>query len=281
MSTPRKNWFKVPDSIAFDNLTNDELAGMIRLQGYMNARWARDGRREEERGRAALDSRLIMMITGKRRADVAAKLLERLANICEMFVERHADIIEIFWPNYAIFQEPDSRKSPSPISETPPSQEQERKRESRAPSEPPASRAPRSRSSGKADRKTRVPDKLDDEHLERVLRWAAGQKPPISPHAVAYGWKVFTAKARANGYRYVDHAQAFENALGAAGDPWALSGYQPPAGSPSSRYRDADDVIAEAKRRQAEDDERRRNESTEAIGQLIDLSLRQAGGSAA
>lgn len=168
MATPRKNWFKVPDSIAFDNLTNDELAGLIRLQGYMNARWARDGRKENERGRADLDSRLMMMITGKRRADVAAKSIERLANIGEMFIQHNADTIEIFWPNYAIFQESDSRKLPSPRLLQEQEQEQEEEGEKEAPPAPVADATPR------APRRVLIekPENFPDDSKVRLREWA-------------------------------------------------------------------------------------------------------------
>lgn len=145
---------------------------------------------------------------------------------------------------------------------------------------PPAPRdAPASEPKAKV-RKSRVPDQLSPDDRARVEKWAAAQKPPLTRHQLSYAWSAYVSKAKANGYRYEDQARAFMNAIGACGEPWALAGYTPPAGSPSSRYRSADDVLADAKRRQAEDDARASSESPEHVAKLIDLSLRQANGAA-
>ena len=74
----------------------------------------------------------------------------------------------------------------------------------------------------KTQRKTPTPENLSDEDCERVRLWASRREPPIPSSDVGRAWEVYYAKARANGYRHVDHAQAFMNALGAAGNPWAL-----------------------------------------------------------
>lgn len=161
---------------------------------------------------------------------------------------------------------------------------QEKPRESAAePAPAPAERAARTRSDRKA-RETAVPDKLSDADRARVLQWAEAQSPPITQHALTYAWKVYLAKARAKQYRYADHARGFINALGAAGEAWALKGYEPPAGpgGGASRYRDAESVLAEARRKQREDDERARGQAGEAeqVAKVIELSLRQAAGGA-
>lgn len=56
-----------------------------------------------------------------------------------------------------------------------------------------------------------------------------------------------------------------------------------PAGPASSRYRDAESVLAEARRKQREDDERARGQAGEAeqVAKVIELSLRQAAGGGA
>lgn len=152
-------------------------------------------------------------------------------------------------------------------------------RESPEPAAPGAT-APTKIKVAKKKPETPVPERLTDDDRARVVAWAADQKPPLSQHALTYGWKVYFARADAKQYRYADHARGFMNALGAAGEAWALNGYEPPATSGGSRYRMADHVIAEAKRRQAEDDERAKpTEDPRAIGQLIDFSLRQASAS--
>lgn len=131
----------------------------------------------------------------------------------------------------------------------------------------------------KAKRRTRVPDQLEPGDRDQVIGWAGRQNPPISNHALTYAWKVYLSKARASGYKYEDHARAFMNALGAAGEAWALKGYEPPSGPGGSRYRSADDVLAEAKRKQAEDDARAKESPPDdpvAIAAEIERSLRPA-----
>lgn len=131
MATPRKNWFKVPDSVAFDDLSNDELACLIRLQAYMNTRWARDGKSESERGRCSISPAIAKQITGKHRADVAATSLRHLADIASISVRYDGEVASIEWPKYAEFQETTSRETPppSPISKTSPSQDFTNKKE--------------------------------------------------------------------------------------------------------------------------------------------------------
>lgn len=91
--------------------------------------------------------------------------------------------------------------------------------------------APRKRSAPK----TPVPDLLSSDDAIRVTDWAARRSPPITPEQLQYGWDVFKAQARSKGYAYVDHAQAFQNALGATGEAWALKGYgASPTGEPES-----------------------------------------------
>lgn len=161
MSTPRKNWFKVPDSIAFDAMSNDQLATLIRLQGYMNTRWARDGKRAEDRGTVSLNSRMVMTLTGKGRRDVAVTLLRSLADVSSMSVRCLGDVVEIGWPKYAEFQCSPSRESPPPISKPSPSQSP-RKKISEGEAAPRPARAPS---------KTPCPDDLSPSEAGSVRAW--------------------------------------------------------------------------------------------------------------
>lgn len=168
MATPRKNWFKVPDSVAFDSLTNDELACLIRLQAYMNTRWARDGQEDAERGKCAISPSLAKQITGKHRADIASKSLRHLADIASISVRYDGDIALIEWPKYAKFQETASRELPSPRllqAKTSPRREE---RETEAPSAPAADAAPRS------PRRVLVekPENFPEESKARLRAWA-------------------------------------------------------------------------------------------------------------
>lgn len=114
--------------------------------------------------------------------------------------------------------------------------------------EPPAEAAPsaphpRGGASRRAERKTAVPDSLTPEDRDRVVEWARSQSPPISPAAVKHGWQVYLSKARANGYRYVDHARAFMNALGAGGEAWALKGFEDKPASRAYRRDETGQVL--------------------------------------
>ena len=189
------------------------------------------------------------------------------------------------------YPEPHPRRSADlpGILENPGDPPESRSRETRegdergsAPPAPAASRPARARGDRRA-RETRVPERLGEADRARVVEWAERQTPPISQHALGYAWQVYLAKAKAKQYRYADHAQAFMNALGASGEAWALKGYEPPTTPGGSRYRDADSVLAEAKRKQQEDDarSRAREQEGEQVGKVIELALRQAAGGAA
>lgn len=166
MATPRKNWFKVPDSICFDALTNDELACLVRLQAYMNTRWARDGKNASERGKCVIDARMAMTISGKHRPDVALTSLRHLADITSMSARCEGDIVSIDWPKYADFQAMDARESPlpSPISKPSPSQEEKREHAPPAPVAGAPPRAPRREVVEK-------PENFPDESRERLRKW--------------------------------------------------------------------------------------------------------------
>jgi hypothetical protein len=264
MATPRKHWFKVADSIRDESWSNDQLAFLIRLMAELNTRWARNGLPPDSAHSIELNSTDLMAISGKHRADVARKSAERLADIASISISHRGDITLISWPKYSEFQGLVPRELPEsrPLRKTPP--QDARRKTGRAPSAPPAPRAPRSA-------KSLCPDRLEPEARARILKWAGENHK--TTEQVAFGWQALKDWSRSKSESRTDWEAAFRNALRSG---WVLEGYAPPAGTPSSRYRDADDVIATAKQRQAEDDARARAESPEAIGELIDLSLRQA-----
>jgi hypothetical protein len=74
-------------------------------------------------------------------------------------------------------------------------------------------------------RKTAVPEYLSAADAKLVTEWASRRSPPISEAELRYAWSAYSSKAKAKGYTYVDHAAGFRNALGAAGEAWALKGY--------------------------------------------------------
>ncbi len=137
MSTPRKRWFRVADSIGRESWDNDTLALCIRLMAHLNTRWARDGLDGEEAAMVTLRPGDLMEIAGCRRLDRARARLATLAgeilaeraardplnirrtsaersrehpldvagNLTSMSVTYLGDITEIRWRKFAEFQE--------------------------------------------------------------------------------------------------------------------------------------------------------------------------------
>jgi len=78
MASPRARWFRVPDSIVREDWSNDQVATFVRLCGWLNTRWARDGISREEAGRAVVTPADLMKITGRRRSDYALRTFQEL-----------------------------------------------------------------------------------------------------------------------------------------------------------------------------------------------------------
>lgn len=148
---------------------------------------------------------------------------------------------------------------------------EEKRPEPEAPSAPAAMRPFSAPSSGKIPR----PDAFDDASRERIQRWAA--EKGFSPAVLNGGMELFREwKPLKNKTRTMDEwVSPFMKIVREGVEKGQLVDKRKPAGL---AYRPADDVIAEAKRKQAEDEARRVTETPESIGQLIDLSLRQANG---
>lgn len=114
------------------------------------------------------------------------------------------------------------------------------------------------------------PDRLSDGDREKARLWAIANK--FTPEQLAYGWARVRDWSHGKREKRVDWLAVLRNAMS---DGWALKGYTPPPGSPSSRYRSAEDVIADAKRKQAEDEARRATEDPIEVGKIIDMALRK------
>lgn len=179
MATPRKNWFKVADSVAFESWSNDVAATFMRLGAYMNTRWARDGKASSERGRVVLSLQVLQQLTGCRSLVRARRILDELATHVTLTVDRRGTDTLVDWPKYAKFQESESevrarvsvddrraKPSPSPISKTSPNQEE--KRETEAPPAPAADAAPRSPRRVLVDK----PENFPEESKVRLRAWA-------------------------------------------------------------------------------------------------------------
>lgn len=175
--------------------------------------------------------------------------------------------------------EPPPRRSADPreISGDPP-ESRSREKESREGIE----RDPR----GKPRRSVCVcPERLSDEEREGARQWARANR--FTDSQLAYGWARVRDWAAAGGHRRADWLAVLRNAIS---DGWALKGYTPPASGPGSpgspggpptggARRPAEDVLAAAKAKQAEDDARARDgkpdpDDPAAVASLIEQSLR-------
>ena len=197
MATPRKKWFKVADSIARDDLSNDELATMIRLLAMLNTQWARDGLDGEEATRIALRPVDLMACTGSESLARARRIAGALAVKVGCTVDAVGKQTVISWPKCLEFQDWDSRKPGKPGGKSSPrvapseTQDARRKTQDAEGGETPAPQA-RSRSALKA--RPRGPDTGGELTL-------LTQDPPADPIDVeAAAWAEIQATARG----YVD-----------------------------------------------------------------------------
>jgi len=110
VATPRKHWFKVADSIARDDLSNDELGTMIRLLAMLNTQWARDGLDGEEAARIALRPVDLMACTGSESLARARRIVGALKVKVGLTVDEVGKQTVIFWPKSLEFQDWDSRQ---------------------------------------------------------------------------------------------------------------------------------------------------------------------------
>lgn len=186
MATHRKRWFKVADSVAVEPWSNDQLATFIRLCAYLNTRWARDGLRGGDAGRAQLSRANVMAISGKRRLDVAQTLLSSLADVASMSVEHQANVTLIEWRKYPIFQGYESQlgaelETVTPLAVPPPTPAPAPRRVSEEDKSmiPPAARTEKPKPQKPS--KSHVPDDLEPEQKVALLAWVRAKHPAEEP----------------------------------------------------------------------------------------------------
>lgn len=193
MATPRKHWCRLYDSILRENWDAQTGWTVVRLMAWLNQRWARDGIAHEEAGRALLGPLDIMLVTARRRPDVARTSLERLRDVLGITVERRGDNLWIDWPKFLELQDLGPRSpgrdrtvtapsETSPVSETSPEEEDPQTPVAPAPAPPAAagSGAPPLKleatgSAGKRPRKQRgttAPESLSQDQRQQLLVWA-------------------------------------------------------------------------------------------------------------
>lgn len=230
MATPRKNWFKVADSVAFEDWPNDVAATFLRLGAYLNTRWARDGRLAVDRGRTTISSAVLQQLTGSGSLARARRVLRSLATHVTLVIDEQGTSTVVEWPKYAEFQGSESGSgdatetdaspavpSPSPISEPSPSpnllQPNEEKKKT-----PPASRS------------CLCPDELSPAELVSAGEWAVGKG--FTAEQMAYGWERVRDWSHSKRLKRADWLATLRNAMT---DGWALKGFgQSPTGEVES-----------------------------------------------
>ena len=238
MATPRKHWFKVMDSIARDDLSNDEVATMIRLLGMLNTQWARDGLSGADAARITCRPADLMACTGSESLARARRIADALSVKVGLTVDRVGKQTIIFWPKCLELQGWDSPVSGNSKDSSPPRDSpSETKTKTKTKTETQEGAAsPPSRAKGKKVRKlpTPCPDHLSDDEVRRVSEWAPLQDPPISPKSLGPAWARFVTWAHGKGERKKDWVAAFRNALLRG---WVLDGVATGAESETSAER--------------------------------------------
>ena len=188
MAHDKDPYVKVPDAVLFEDLSNDELAAMVRLSCHMHHRWRSDRNLTlAEVGHETVLSKLDQMrITGKGRPDVAWKLLERLADIGSMSAERRGDVGAIQWPKWAEFHGSRGTDTPSPKPQPQTHPEKHVRREKKEKS-PPAPRA------------SIAPDALTEDQLRDVESYCSGKGIALSVSELRECWEIVALWSQGKG----------------------------------------------------------------------------------
>jgi hypothetical protein len=121
VSTPRKHYFRVGDSILREPWPREVKLTCVLLQAHLNTRWRRDGIPNEQAGQCYLSQGAIFDVTGRKRIRSGMALLSKLSESVSLAVELRGDYIFIDWPKFAEFQNFDSRsQAPAPARDEPP-----------------------------------------------------------------------------------------------------------------------------------------------------------------
>lgn len=140
MATPRKKWFRVPDSVLWEDWTDTELATLIRLQAFLNTRWARGGLTPAEACKATLDPSALHAVTKRSRWDYGVASLELALSKVTATSAVTPGSFFLHWPKFAEFQfgSPESRPRVAPSVPHPHPQTHPKRQRAKRPSpEPP------------------------------------------------------------------------------------------------------------------------------------------------
>jgi hypothetical protein len=104
MPKGRRGYYKQPCSVWREPWTNDQVAALVRIQAYLEDRWAREGLSDQEAGRADVPMAVLKVLMGKHRADFALISARHLADIVSISIEDQGDLVSISWPKCSEFQ---------------------------------------------------------------------------------------------------------------------------------------------------------------------------------
>lgn len=291
MATARRHWFRVADSVAREDWSNDVAATFLRLGGMLNTRWARDGLNPDEACRIVLRPADLMACTGSQSLARARRIVNELAAHLSIVVREHGANTSLEWPKWSEFQKLDALKTPAKRPENarklppppPPPQDApaRRNQEGEAP-EALASAAPPPPAPVRRSTKIPKPSSFTGSDRERIQAWAASRG--FDRAALNAGLERFREwePLKTQNRTIAQWIGAFMRIVREGIEEGKIPNRTPAKVQPSN-YRDADDVLAEARRKMAEDEARRARERTEgeSVGKVIELSLRQAAGGGA
>ena len=286
MATPRKKWVKVEDSIGRDDLSNDELATLIRLMTYLNTQWARDGLNGEAAARILLRPVDLMACTGSESLARARRIIDACSVKVELTVTRYSKNTEVFWPKYLVAQGLDTpeqgkpgetlgNKSPPPQDARRKTQTQDARRNKNKAQAPAADAAPPPE---KPSVKGLKPERFEGPERDRIQNWAQAKGYPKD--VLDAGMERFRewAPLKQQSRTKAQWVSAFMRIVreGVESHTIVAKGDEKPKGL---AYGDAAPMLAERRRIHDEENARGRlriadTEEPESIGKIIDESLK-------
>ncbi len=124
MATPRKRYYRQPDSLLREPWPRDVKLVSVLLQCHMNTRRARDGIPDAESGRVVLSPADLKAITGKSWLSSGRKLLETWSKLVTVSLKFDREFTEVDWPKWPEYQTYHARNSarveppPAPVSDS-------------------------------------------------------------------------------------------------------------------------------------------------------------------
>ena len=291
MATARRHWFRVADSVAREAWSNDVAATFLRLGGMLNTRWARDGLNPDQACSIVLRPADLMACTGSQSLARARRIVNELAAHISLTVDEQGANTSLTWPKWSEFQKLDAPKTPAIVPEAarklppppPPPQDApapaRRNPEKEAPEALAAASPPPPAPAVRRSSKIPKPSSFTGEPRDRIQAWAASRG--FDRAALNAGLERFREwePLKTQNRTMAQWVGAFMRIVREGVEDGKIQAKASTPGT-SSRYRSAEDVLADAKRKALEDDARAKTQSDEGqhVAKVIELSLRQAGG---